>query len=1198
MLRAIAVSVVALCILGTEAAAEPVWVNEQGARLVIGQSSFTRQNPVPSREFVGAAGGIAVAGDRLFVADGNKVGALAGGEVVGGSAVTRVSNHRALIYNNLSSFVPGADAALPQGKACPACVGAADVVLGQADFAAHDPHLSQSGFQNPTHIASDGAVLAVSDTDNNRVLIWNQIPATNNQPADVVLGQADFSKNVPATSRTGLRGPQGVWIDNGRLFVADTANGRVLIWNSIPASNGAQADIVLGQPDFDTRPEPDLTQSNFEPQANRMLDPVSVTVNNGRLFVSDLGFNRVLIFLTVPSQNDAPADVVIGQPDMESGTANNSPKLCELLPEDAQPGSGVPVETPKDTNGDGVIDQNDDYPRQYPRRCEKTLNFPRFTLSDGQRLYIADGGNDRVLVYNEIPLQNAAAADVVIGQPDFQKLVESDGAGGLRSPTALALDGTNLYVADPFSRRILVFTPGEDQISQDGMRNAASFSIHSLASVTFQGEPSAAQKVTITVSDANTRFPETTFEYTALEEDTNLSVRDKVLDLINAKAVEGGPVYGLPIEGEGVHAIARVKFGGVAQVGDVVTLRIADQVYEATMQEGDPTERMVDRLKFVIEGRRDPNVISDREFDTVDTLLLTARVVGPAGNQIPIQVTTSPGAKITVEADESLHGGSFPYAIRLVSADEGRVGEDLRLTAEITGSGMSITSSGSRFTLGADGQELPPGTMGAIFGQNLADGVFQAAGGAQLPTELGGAQVYVNGILSPVYSVTPEQINFQVPWGKEGTSISVFVRRTMADGQVMVSAARATASTRAAPGLFAFPGVEPRQGVVLHGTGQATGTIALSTPSNQTGEVSDEGGFLIDPPGVDVLIHINGREYFYSTLQGDTLATARDHIVALINNSNNGQGDPDVIAVPGQEGFFSARADVEFGGGIQPGDTVSIIIRDRTYSYVVQENDTLVIVRNILVQRINLGPNQDGLGDPEVTARRIDEVGAVTLQVVARDLGTSGNDIPFAVAVTPDSALITATTNVAEDGVLRGGQTPPVIILTAREASPLANEITYDASSSDVGRLVVTARSTNLCCGNEPYSLVTEDNPAVPGESIIVMGTGLGLTSPQPANEGLESGEPTPASPLFNVPLVADDFVSSLAGAKTANVEFVGLMPGMVGVYQVNLRLNEDLPDDRNTPVAIYQGIFASNTITFAVKNLKPRQTAATETSN
>ena len=39
-------------------------------------------------------------------------------------------------------------------------------------------------------------------------------------------------------------------------------------------------------------------------------------------------------------------------------------------------------------------------------------------LSDGTRLFIADGGNDRVLVFNHIPTQNGAEADIVLGQPD------------------------------------------------------------------------------------------------------------------------------------------------------------------------------------------------------------------------------------------------------------------------------------------------------------------------------------------------------------------------------------------------------------------------------------------------------------------------------------------------------------------------------------------------------------------------------------------------------------------------------------------------------------------------------------------------------------------------------------------------------------------------------------------------------------
>ena len=78
-------------------------------------------------------------------------------------------------------------------------------------------------------------------------------------------------------------------------------------------------------------------------------------------------------------------------------------------------------------------------------------------------------------------------------------------------------------------------------------------------------------------------------------------------------------------------------------------------------------------------------------------------------------------------------------------------------------------------------------------------------------------------------------------------------------------------------------------------------------------------------------------------------------------------------------------------------------------------------------------------------------------------------------------------------------------------------------------------------------------------------------------------------APPINVPLVADDFVSSLFGGRTAQLEFVGLMPGFVGVYQINLRTNTDLADNPQTPLTIAQVLFVSNTVTLPVKNLSPR---------
>src|SRR6202012_6034015 len=131
------------------------------------------------------------------------------------------------------------------------------------------------------------------DTNHNRVLIWNSIPTTNNQAADVVVGQPTFtSTSLPGATTptaTSLRSPQGVWIQNGKLYIADTGYNRVLIYNQIPTKNGAAADIALGVPTLTTYAQPDLSQQSTSASASTLLNPVSVTSDGVHLFVTDLG---------------------------------------------------------------------------------------------------------------------------------------------------------------------------------------------------------------------------------------------------------------------------------------------------------------------------------------------------------------------------------------------------------------------------------------------------------------------------------------------------------------------------------------------------------------------------------------------------------------------------------------------------------------------------------------------------------------------------------------------------------------------------------------------------------------------------------------------------------------------------------------------------------------------------------------------
>src|SRR5690349_13077808 len=96
------------------------FVTGQGARLVIGQSTFTGQIPGTSDTLLGAVGGVAYANGILFAADANRLG------------LTPVNN-RVLEFPT-QNFPGPLDTIRPFIARCAVCVGKANVVLGQPDF--------------------------------------------------------------------------------------------------------------------------------------------------------------------------------------------------------------------------------------------------------------------------------------------------------------------------------------------------------------------------------------------------------------------------------------------------------------------------------------------------------------------------------------------------------------------------------------------------------------------------------------------------------------------------------------------------------------------------------------------------------------------------------------------------------------------------------------------------------------------------------------------------------------------------------------------------------------------------------------------------------------------------------------------------------------------------------------------------------
>jgi sugar lactone lactonase YvrE len=235
---------------------------------------------------------------------------------------------------------------------------------------------------------------------------------TNDQAATLVLGQPDFTSGAIQTSQAGMMYPQGVAVDptSGKVFVADTMNSRVLRFNNVSAlTNGANAEAVLGQPDF--------TGSAAQTTQGGMNFPGGIAVDSaGRLWVADTHSNRVLRFDNAASKaNGADADGVLGQQDFTSASESVTASGVSVP-------SGVAVDT-------------------------------------GGRLWVADGGNHRVLRFDDAAAKpNGGNADGVLGQPDFASNAARLTRNGMNNPNGVVVDAAGrLWVADTFNGRVLRF---------------------------------------------------------------------------------------------------------------------------------------------------------------------------------------------------------------------------------------------------------------------------------------------------------------------------------------------------------------------------------------------------------------------------------------------------------------------------------------------------------------------------------------------------------------------------------------------------------------------------------------------------------------------------------------------------------------------------------------------------------------------
>ncbi|MEL6342419.1 MAG: hypothetical protein AAFV53_04760 [Myxococcota bacterium] len=302
----------------------------------------------------------------------------------------------------------------------------ADWIIGQPSVYAEGRNaLGEPGPETlnvPTGInpfGDDG--LVVSDGWNNRVLIWKKRPEGSHVPADIVLGQRSFQTHLPnhgtdQAEADSMHWPFQALTHQGMLFVADTGNRRVLIWKTLPEHAAQPADIVLGQGDLRSRS--DNGGQAAGPAGMRW--PHDLAILDGNLVVTDAGNNRILIWDGIPTDNNTPADIVLGQKDFAAVDHNQG----QYWPWDAK------------------------------------VNMPYAVSTHRGWILTADTGNSRLMGW-KTPFTHGAPASHMSGQPHWRAKGDNRWQAPARDsvcwPYGIQAIGNRVVLADTGNHRVVLW---------------------------------------------------------------------------------------------------------------------------------------------------------------------------------------------------------------------------------------------------------------------------------------------------------------------------------------------------------------------------------------------------------------------------------------------------------------------------------------------------------------------------------------------------------------------------------------------------------------------------------------------------------------------------------------------------------------------------------------------------------------------
>jgi uncharacterized protein (TIGR03437 family) len=124
---------------------------------------------------------------------------------------------------------------------------------------------------------------------------------------------------------------------------------------------------------------------------------------------------------------------------------------------------------------------------------------------------------------------------------------------------------------------------------------------------------------------------------------------------------------------------------------------------------------------------------------------------------------------------------------------------------------------------------------------------------------------------------------------------------------------------------------------------------------------------------------------------------------------------------------------------------------------------------------------------------------------------------------------------------------------TVQSAAPA---VFMSGSAGPVKGLATVVRAAN-------NQIVDATNPIRPGDTLVIYLTGMGLTSP-----AVTPGVPAPVTPLA----LASEVPTVTLGGSQLDIQYAGLAPGEIGVYQINAVVPGMVTQGLSEPLVISQG--------------------------